>query len=256
MEPILEMRNVSKSFGGLLAVHNVSFSAIPGEIKAIIGPNGAGKTTLFHLVMGVLKLSSGEILFKERKLEKLKPFEVAALGIARTFQNVRLFGELTVIENVMLGVQYKNMPGFLNSGTRGYKIRGEKEAFQKSEEALEFVKADHNMFKEAESLPFGTQRLVEIARAIVSEPELLLLDEPAAGLNTHEVAVMKQMIFKIRERGINILLIEHDMNLVMDVSDSVMVLNYGEKIADDTPLEIRKNKKVIDSYLGYEIEVA
>lgn len=257
MNPILRIVDLKKSFGGLMAIKDLSFDVSPGKIMSIIGPNGAGKTTLFNLIMKVYPMTAGEIFFKDIGLRKLRAYQVASLGIGRTYQNVRLFGELSAIENIMVGKQRKNRAGFFGCAFHSWRIKKEEEeTYWQSQNALRSVNLDSKELIAADSLSFGEQKLLEIARASIANPELLLLDEPAAGLNSHEVGEMKKMIFKIRESGVTILLIEHDMNLVMDVSDEIVVLNYGEKIAEGKPDEIRNNQKVIDSYLGKEIDFA
>ncbi|RKY00921.1 high-affinity branched-chain amino acid ABC transporter ATP-binding protein LivG [Candidatus Poribacteria bacterium] len=250
---MLEIRNVKKSFGGIRAVDGVSFEVNPGRIKAIIGPNGAGKTTLFNLISGLYPLDSGEIRFKGRRISGLKPHRIASMGIVRTFQNVRLFPEMTVLENVMVGAHRLGKSGFLASifklpGT----VREERRIREIAMEMLEFVGLADQADLPAGELPLGRQRLVELARALAARPELLLLDEPAAGLNIKETEELGELIVRIRERGVTIALIDHDMSLVMDISDEVVALNEGRKIAEGTPEEIRSNPLVIKAYLGEE----
>ena len=252
-KPLLEIRNVKKSFGGIRAVDGVSFEVNPGRIKAIIGPNGAGKTTLFNLISGLYPLDSGEIRFKGRRISGLKPHRIASMGIVRTFQNVRLFPEMTVLENVMVGAHRLGKSGFLASifklpGT----VREERRIREIAMEMLEFVGLADQADLPAGELPLGRQRLVELARALAARPELLLLDEPAAGLNIKETEELGELIVRIRERGVTIALIDHDMSLVMDISDEVVALNEGRKIAEGTPEEIRTNPLVIKAYLGEE----
>ena len=252
-KPLLEIRNVKKSFGGIRAVDGVSFEVNPGRIKAIIGPNGAGKTTLFNLISGLYPLDSGEIRFKGRRISGLKPHRIASMGIVRTFQNVRLFPEMTVLENVMVGAHRLGKSGFLASifklpGT----VREERRIREIAMEMLEFVGLADQADLPAGELPLGRQRLVELARALAARPELLLLDEPAAGLNIKETEELGELIVRIRERGVTIALIDHDMSLVMDISDEVVALNEGRKIAEGTPEEIRSNPLVIKAYLGEE----
>lgn len=251
-EIILKVTNISKSFGGLRVLNNVNLSVKKGSIHALIGPNGAGKTTLLNIISGIEKSDSGEIFFKGRNINKLFPYQRARMGITRTFQNLELFGDMTVIENVMIGMYFKVESGFVLSGLRLSK--DEKEIFNKSLQILDFLELTHKKNEVAKNLPIGQQRLVELARAIVSEPELILLDEPAAGLNIRETKNLGQLIQKIRESmNITVLIIEHDMELVMKISDYITVLNFGEIIAEGEPVLIQKNPKVITAYLGEEL---
>lgn len=248
---LLEVTNISRSFGGLRAVNGVSFGVERGSIKAVIGPNGAGKTTLFNLIAGSLKPDDGEVLYNGASIYGLPPYRIAAHGISRTFQNIKLFNHMSVRENIMVGRHVKSRAGFFQAfvprpGTR----REEKEIAVKAEELGVMLGLGDALDAEAGSLDFGRQRAVEFARALASEPELLLLDEPAAGLNIHETLELAALIGKIRAMGITILLIEHDMSLVMDISDEITVLSYGVKIAEGTPAEIQKNPEVVAVYLG------
>jgi branched-chain amino acid transport system ATP-binding protein len=248
---LLSVREVSKRFGGLQAVGGVSFDVAEGSIKALIGPNGAGKTTLFNLISGVLPPDSGRIDFHGTAIQGMQPFEIAALGIARTFQHIRLFPKMTVLENVMVGRHLHGRAGFL-AGILNlpFTWSEERRIREKSLEILEFLGIADSAREEATSLPYGRQRIVELGRALACEPKLLLLDEPAAGLNMRETLDMGKLIAKVRNMGITVLLVEHDMSLVMTVSDEVVVLCYGEKIAEDHPLAIQKNREVIRVYLG------
>lgn len=251
--PLLSVKGIAKTFGGLRAVDNVSFDVPEGAIKAVIGPNGAGKTTLFNLISGYIPPDAGEVMLDGQRLHGRKPFEIAGAGVARTFQHIMLFHQMTALENVMVGRHRLSRAGFLAAMLRLPSTRAEeREIRERSMEALDFVGAADYAEVDARSLSFGQQRLVELARALALEPRLLLLDEPAAGLNMHETSEMAKLITRIRQRGITVLVVEHDMSLVMNISDEVMVLSYGEKIAEDTPLMIQKNEEVVRVYLGEE----
>jgi branched-chain amino acid transport system ATP-binding protein len=248
---LLEIKNLSRSFGGLQAVSDVSFSLQEGMIKAVIGPNGAGKTTLFNLICGNLPPSSGAIRFQNKQIERLASHKIAALGMSRTFQNIKIFPGMTALENVMVGCHTRSRAGFLAGMLRlPQTFREEEDIRAKSMELLELVEIPQVAYSEAASLAFGQQRAVELARALAAEPSLLLLDEPAAGLNIYETAELARLICKIKERGVTILLVEHDMSLVMDISDEIVVLNFGRKLAEDIPAKIQDNKEVIQIYLG------
>ena len=254
---MLELHTVHKYFGGLHAVNDVSFKVEQGSIKAVIGPNGAGKTTLFNLIAGGLELSSGTIIFKDREIQGFKPHRVAELGMARTFQNIKLFHGMTALENVMLGRHIRSRSGFLAGMFNLPRTwKEEKNIRSKSMELLELLGIAEYGNVEATSLAFGQQRAVEMARALATEPELLLLDEPAAGLNIYETAEVARLIGRIRDMGITVLLVEHDMSLVMDISDEIVVLSFGEKIAEDVPEEVQRNPDVIKIYLGEDEEEA
>ena len=256
--PILEGFQVRKEFGGLVAVSDVSFAVYPGEILAIIGPNGAGKTTLFNLITGVHPLSGGEIRFRGERISGLKPHLIARRGLSRTFQNVRIFDNMTVLENVMVGRHTRSRYGFWEAALQmPWAVREEQEIRERAMACLELVGLANRADEMASSLPFGQQRLVEVARALASDPLCRLLDEPGSGLSRREVEELDNLIRRVRdERGITVLLVEHDMDLVMGIADRVMVLNYGEKIAEGTPDEIQRNERVIAAYLGEEEDYA
>ena len=249
---ILELQNVTLAFGGLKAVNEIYFSMKQNEILSLIGPNGAGKTSTFNLITGVYTPTAGKIIFKGHDLKKYKPHQITNLGIARTFQNIRLFKQLTVLENIILAMDHTRKVNFFASllpfGT------GKKELDMVTEQAIKYLEyADLAEFKDlrAENLPYGKQRELEICRAIATGADLLLLDEPAAGLNPSETTQLMDILTKIKsELKKSIFLIEHDMKLVMGISDRIVVLDYGEKIAEGSPEEIRNNPAVIQAYLG------
>jgi len=256
-ENILEISSLTKAFGGLVAIFDLDFTVTRNTIKAIIGPNGAGKTTLFNLISGVLPSDTGDIIFKGRPISGLKPYQIAERGISRTFQTVELFREMTVLQNVMIGRHIRTQKGILDVGlkTPGAR-REERTILEKAGYYLDFVGLGEKADQEAGSLPLGQQKLLEIARALATEPVLLLLDEPAAGLNETETESAAQLFQAIRDTGITVVLVEHDMNLVMNVAEEVLVLNYGRKIADDRPEVVRSDPEVINAYLGVDIEYA
>lgn len=252
---VLQVNKVSKNFGGLSALTDVSFSINKGEIFGLIGPNGAGKTTMFNLVTSIYTVSSGEIVFNNEKINELKPHQITKKGICRTFQNIRLFPQMTTVENVMVGVHSRSHAGVVKSVFKPKSQKQEEASIlAKSHELLKFVGLEGFEEVEAENLAYGQQRRLEIARAMASNPELLLLDEPAAGMNETETADLFQLIKRIQARGITILLIEHDMPLVMNLCDRIAVLNFGKKIAEGTPEEIQNNPEVVEAYLGREEE--
>ena len=248
---LLETKGLHRSFGGVHAVKDVSFAVPAGAIKAVIGPNGAGKTTLFNLIAGTLTPQRGAVVFQGKPITGRKPHAVAALGIARTFQTTKLFPHMTVLENVMVGRHTRTRSGFLAGmlnlpGT----WREQRHTEQKARAILDDLGLAAHAGETACNLPFGRQRLVEFARALATEPSLLLLDEPAAGLNIYETQELSKLILKIRDTGITCLVVEHDMSLVMNISDEVVVLDQGQKIAEGPPAAIQRNAEVIRVYLG------
>jgi ABC-type branched-subunit amino acid transport system ATPase component len=245
----LQANNLRKSFGGVKAVDDVSLHADMGQIVAIIGPNGSGKTTLFNLISGLSTPDAGEIWLNGQRIDRLPPHKIAALGVARTFQNVQLFGNMTVIENVMLGRYHHERTGFVRSAL-GLTRREERETHVAAERRLRRVGLLEKADFPALSLSLGEQRLLELARALSAEPRLLLLDEPTAGLNAVETVRLAATISRIRANAVTVLLVEHDMNLVMNIADWIVVLNYGEKLAEGKPGKIQNDPRVVEAYLG------
>jgi branched-chain amino acid transport system ATP-binding protein len=253
IRPILETKVLSKAFGGLTAVDKVDLSVEVGKITSVIGPNGAGKTTLFNLIAGVYMPSSGDIVFEGKPLGNAPPHRRAALGIARTFQNVLLFDNMTTLENVMTGQHSRSRYGFFEAALQLPKARREEEAISlNAKRYLNLVGLGMYAERNPLNLPLGQQKLLTIARALATEPKLLLLDEPGAGLNALEKQSLSELIRRIRDMGITIILVEHDMDLVMGIAEWVVVLDSGQKIAEGTASQIQKDKRVIAAYLGDE----
>lgn len=253
--PILEVRNLRKEFGGLVAVNDVTFQVEEGRIRAIIGPNGAGKTTIYNLISKFYAPTAGEILYKGKRIDNLAPHKMAEMAIGRTFQNLQIMDNMTVLENVMVGCHCKARHGIIGSAFRLPRFRREeKEILERAMEKLAFVDLESKASRPASGLSFGEQRTVEFARALACEPDLLMLDEPASGLSTREMERMAELIYRVRGQGVTVMLIEHDMGLVMDISDVVTVLNYGQKIAEGTPREVQNNEDVIAAYLGEDLD--
>jgi branched-chain amino acid transport system ATP-binding protein len=248
---LLEVSGVSKRFGGVQAVKGVSFRVRKGAVKAVIGPNGAGKTTLFDLLSGFRAPDEGSVRFKDREIHGRPPHEIAAHGISRTFQNLKLFGHMTALENVMVGRHVRSRAGMLaGMFSPPSARREEREIEERARAEMRFLGVEALTHSPAGSLAYGQQRAVELARALCAEPELLLLDEPAAGLNMRETGELAGQVLRIRDRGVTVLLVEHDMSLVMRISDEVAVLSFGQKIADADPRSVQRNPEVVRVYLG------
>lgn len=248
---LLEVKDLVVKFGGVTALNNVNLHVSEGEVAALIGPNGAGKTTVFNIVTGYYSPVSGDVLVEGNSIVGKRPYKIARAGLARTFQNIRLFEEMTALENVATAADAMNKSGLLGSLVGIPRSRhDEARSMEKAHELLTFIGLDHRAQQLAKNLPYGDQRRLEIARALALEPKVLLLDEPAAGFNPQEKVELGNLILKIRDNGNAVLLIEHDMSLVMKISDRVSVLDFGQKIAEGTPKEIQNDQRVIDAYLG------
>jgi branched-chain amino acid transport system ATP-binding protein len=248
---MLKVEGISKSFGGLAVLQDVSFSINEERIVGIIGPNGAGKTTLFNLITGIYRPTSGRVYLQGKEITDYSPERLARLGMVRTFQGIELFGRMSVLENVMVGLHTRSGSGFIASAFKLPKhLKEERRIRERAQHWLEFVGMADLKDAQASNLPFGKGRLLEIARAMALEPRIILMDEPAAGLNSRETLDLAELIRKITEGGTAIALVEHDMELVMDVCDKIVVLNIGQKLAEGTPREIQEDKRVIAAYLG------
>lgn len=253
MAVILECKNVTKNFSGLVAVNDLTFQAMEGHITSIIGPNGAGKSTTLNLLTKVIAPTSGKVLFNGEDILSRHSHELIKQGMARTYQNVHLFKSngLTVLDNVKIGLQFRYPSSFFSSGLRLKSYRDqERQMTEESFDILRFLGIDYLAERKINDLPFGNLRLVELARALAAKPKLLILDEPAAGLNDAETEKLAETFQAINRKGVSILLVEHHMELVMNISDRIIVLNYGSKLSEGTPKEIKKDKKVIEAYLG------
>lgn len=248
---MLEVKSLTQRFGGITALEDISFSVNKGDITGVIGPNGAGKTTLFNIVTGIYTQTSGSVILEGADISSLPAEKLASRGLVRTFQNIELFGNMTVLENVMLGLHTGSSCGLLSCMFKmPWHLKEEKEIRAKAQQWLEYCGIADLADQQASNLPFGKGRLLEIARAMAVKPRIMLMDEPAAGLNNRETSELAGLIRRIRESGVTVVLVEHDMELVMEICDRIVVLNLGKKLAEGTPREIQENRLVIDAYLG------